>query len=77
MLAGHKGPIMASNQRTLGVCACSYKHFDFESLLFLDSGIRRVLQRKFIDCNTLCLLYQGKLCDNVCVYESVNICVWQ
>lgn len=32
---------------------------------------------QFIDGNTLALSHPGKLLDNVCVYESVNICAWQ
>lgn len=38
---------------------------------------RLVLESKFIDCNTLGPSHRGKLRDNVCVYESVNICAWQ
>lgn len=72
--AGYRAPFMFWNQNILRVCERS----GFDSVVLpVVSGFRQVLQRKFIDGNTLRLLNQGKLCDNVCVYESVNICVWQ
>lgn len=61
MLAVDKSPVIIPNQDTSGGLG----------------EFRAALESQFIDCNTPALSGRGKLGDNVCVYESVNICAWQ
>lgn len=83
-----KGHMLATLGKKAPLCSKIRRHWGYELGVFLWEFwktqhlvflvFRGVLQRFcFIDCNFQCLLYQGKLCDNVCVYESVNTCVWQ